>query len=164
MTFAKGISNGAAAIGAMVTTEEIGERAAASAKLISTFGWTPVACAAAAKTLEMHQRDHVWEKAEQDGTYLLKTLHEELKDVSALRDIRGKGMEIGLVFGDDDNPSWDPSSTRMIVENARAKGLYLTGGGSGILQIMPPLTIDRKDLDHGIAILVDVILSSGHSI
>jgi acetylornithine/succinyldiaminopimelate/putrescine aminotransferase len=50
IALAKGISNGAAAIGTVVGKSEILESAFTDTVLISTFGWTPVACAAALKT------------------------------------------------------------------------------------------------------------------
>jgi len=50
IVFAKGISNGAAAIGTAVGRSEIFEPASADAVLISTFGWTPIACAASSIT------------------------------------------------------------------------------------------------------------------
>src|SRR3989344_6078363 len=51
IVFAKGISNGAAAIGTTVGPSDIFEPAFTDAVLISTFGWTPIACAAALRTL-----------------------------------------------------------------------------------------------------------------
>ena len=39
------------------------------AVLISTFGWTPIACAAALKgLLEVHQRDKTWESSRKERT------------------------------------------------------------------------------------------------
>ncbi|MBI4137258.1 aspartate aminotransferase family protein, partial [Candidatus Roizmanbacteria bacterium] len=64
VTFAKGISNGTAAIGAMVTSIKIAEEVFDKTNLTSTFGWTPLACAAALKTLQVHKRDNVWDQAE----------------------------------------------------------------------------------------------------
>lgn len=89
VTFAKASANGAVPIGSMITREDIAEATCAKSILLSTFGWTPLACAAALRTLQIHQRDKVWEKAERDGEYIVSRLKKELADHPKVRDIRG---------------------------------------------------------------------------
>lgn len=157
-TFAKGISNGAAAIGAMVTTKEIAEKTYPGTNLVSTFGWMPTACAAALRTLQIHKRDKVWLKAEKDGRYMLKTLGKELKDHPKVGDIRGKGMEIGIDFvKDKKTKKKDPEIIEKIVEKAFARGLHIVCDHDSNIQLMPPLTISRKNLNKGLEILVETI-------
>ena len=149
VTLAKGISNGAGVIAAVVTTSAIADATFAKAHLTSTFGWTPLACAAALKTLEIHQRDKVWEKSEADGKYMLSRLRNGLADHPKVKDIRGIGMELGIeVKGVSGN---------NIVKKALSNGLHLAETDGKTLQIMPPLTINRSTLDEGIAILVTSI-------
>lgn len=149
MTFAKGISNGAGAIGAVVTTEEIANATYDKAKFTSTFGWTPLACAAAYKTLEIHQRDKVWEKATEDGAHMVQSLQKALADVPQVIGIRGIGMELAVEL--------DTITAESIRASAHEHGLHLCDSDSQVMQVMPPLTIDRTTLDEGIAILVDGI-------
>lgn len=150
VTFAKGISNGVAAIGAMVTTKEIAQKAYMNAELTSTFGWTPVACAAALKTLQIHLRDRIWEKSYENGSYLLKTLQKELGSDQRVADIRGIGMEIGVTFS-------KPNMMEKVVDNAGKKGLHLANCYNNNIQIMPPLTIDKQTLQKGIEIFIDTV-------
>jgi 4-aminobutyrate aminotransferase-like enzyme len=149
VTFAKGISNGAGAIGAVVTTAKIADATYGKAKLTSTFGWNPLACAAAHKTLEIHMRDKVWEKAAADGRYLIETLREELADVPHVKTIRGIGMELGVEL--------EGATSEGVVAAAHEQGLHLCTSASNVLQIMPPLTIERAVLDEGVAVLVNAI-------
>jgi acetylornithine/succinyldiaminopimelate/putrescine aminotransferase len=151
VTFAKGISNGAGVLAAAVTTNEIAEAVYASAHLTSTFGWTPLACAAAQKTLEIHKRDKVWEKARSDGGYMVSKLRQELAGVSNVKDVRGLGMEIGIEL--------QGSSGKDVAQAALAKGLHLAETDEAIVQIMPPLTTSRSVLDEGIGILTSTIKS-----
>ena len=157
VTLAKGMSNGAAPIGAMITTEEIAKKPLDKTNPFSTFGWTPVACAAALKTLQIHQRDKEWIKAEKDGEYLINTLKKELKNHQRVGEIRGIGMEIGIEFLDKERANPDREYARQVVDAAYKKGLHLTLGDGGNIQIMPPLTIEREVLDRGIDILIDSI-------
>jgi len=51
----------------------------------------------------------------------------------------------------------DPQAVETVIESAMKKGLHLVSDHESNIQLMPPLTIDKKDLDRGLAILIDVI-------
>ena len=144
VALAKGISNGAAAIGTLVGKSEIFEPAFTDAVLISTFGWTPVACAAALKTLQIHQRERTWEMAEKKGAYIIEKLTPSIGN--KLVSIRGKGMEIGLRCKDAD-------TAETIQRGAFADGLHTVVGSAHNIQLMPPITISQDLLDEGLDIL-----------
>jgi len=148
-TFAKGISNGAAAIGAVAIKEEITKKAAKQSVLISTFGWTALACAAALKTLEIHRRDRIWEKAQADGEYILEVLNKELDGNSKVKTIRGVGMEIGVLFNDD-------VDVKALNQKLFDAGLLVAIDANNF-QLMPPLTIEREVLNEGLDIFVSTI-------
>lgn len=153
-TFAKGISNGAAAIGAMVTTEEIAEKTLAKSNLTSTFGWSLIACAASLKTLQIHKRDKIWEHSKKLGDYLLNTLGKEFKDSERVEKVGGIGMEIGVHLRKIKNKK---PIVREIIQETRKKGLHITYADDYNFQLMPPLTIGKKDLDQGIEIFVETL-------
>lgn len=160
VTFAKASSNGASPIGTMVTTKEIAEKTLGDTNLTSTFGWLPISCAAANKTLQIHVRDKVWEKAESDGKYLLETLRKELKDHKYVGDIRGIGMEIGIDFVKDKKAKdKNTELLKNVQKKALENGLFLNSDNESNIQIMPSLLISRADLDKGIDILVNTINS-----
>ncbi len=146
IVFAKGISNGAAAIGTVVGRSEIFEPAFSDAVLISTFGWTPIACAAALKTLQIHQRDKTWEMAERKGARMMTELKKHLGG-GLITDVRGKGLEIGLQFK-------DVETCARVQKVAFAEGLHVIIGAGDTMQIMPPLTIPENLLDEGLEILI----------
>ncbi|HTD89610.1 MAG TPA: aspartate aminotransferase family protein, partial [Burkholderiales bacterium] len=161
VTFAKAITNGGAAMGALVTNDEIGQVAADKGIFVSTFGWTPLACAAATQTLRIHQRDKVWEKVCQDGDYVVERLKRELAGHPAVGDIRGKGMEIGIDFVTDRMTRQADTPLKIrIVQRAFENGLHVVGDNESNIQLMPPLTIDRRTLDEGLDILISSIKMS----
>lgn len=161
VTFAKASANGAAPIGTMVTRADIAEATVTTSALVSTFGWTPLACAAALCTLQIHQRDKVWEKAERDGAYVVSRLKKELADHPAIGDIRGIGMEIGIdVVIDKNSKMPDASRLEQIVHRAFDRGLHLVCDHQSTIQLMPPLTIERPLLDEGLARLIESISST----
>ncbi len=148
-TFAKGISNGTAAIGAVALKEEIAKKTEKQAVLISTFGWTALACTAASKVLEIHKRDKIWEKAQNDGRYVLNILNKQLGGNPKIKAIRGIGMEIGVLFTED----VDVKAINQKLFNA---GLLVAIDYNN-LQLMPPLTIEREILDEGLGIFVRAV-------
>jgi 4-aminobutyrate aminotransferase-like enzyme len=148
IVFAKAISNGAAAIGTVVGKSDIFKATFPYINLISTFGWTPIACAAALKTLEIHLRDKTWEQAEAKGKYMIEKL-QPLVGNSIIK-LRGLGMEIGVGLKDSE-------TARRTIDEAYKNGLHIVIGSENNLQIMPPLTISQKLLEDGLNILIKVI-------
>jgi len=148
IVFAKGISNGAAAIGTVVGSLELFKPASLYANLTSTFGWTPIACAAALKTLEIHEREKVWEQAETKGNYMIQKLEGLVGE--SIVDLQGKGMEIGIGLK-------DAKTARKVIDTAFEKGLHIVVGSENNLQVMPPLTIPQKLLDEGLEILISTL-------
>lgn len=145
IALAKGISNGAAAIGAVVGKSEIFAQAFSESILISTFGWTPLGCAASLKTLQIHLRDKTWEMAEKKGNYLKEKLSAQIGDI--LVDVHGMGLEIGARFK-------DAQTCSRVQKACFAAGLHVVVGSGDNMQIMPPLTIPQDLLDEGLDILV----------
>ena len=154
-TFAKGISNGGAAIGAIAVKQDLIEPVQADTILISTFGWTPVACAAALTTLRVHLRDKTWERSAEKGAWLMKELSERLQNHPNIGEVRGMGMEIGVVIvSDKDARKSDIILADRIVHQALKNGLLLSLGDEGSIQLMPPLTTPQEDLGKGLSLFI----------
>jgi len=149
---AKAIANGSGVMAAMITTKKIAEATYLTSNLQSTFGWNPVACAMAQKTLEIHQRDRVADQAKEKGKYIMDVLKKELKDAAIVGDIRGIGMEIGV-----DMKDVKPERVVKMVEDAFSSGLHIVCDYTSNIQLMPPLTIEKEVLNKGLDILISVI-------
>jgi 4-aminobutyrate aminotransferase-like enzyme len=159
VTLAKGISNGAVPIGAVVTSQKLVEDHIGEFKPTSTFGWTPLACSAALTTLRIHKRNKVWQEAARKGELAKNFLTEQLEEGKHYTDLRGLGLELAFNVPDlkRDGEHNDDLSTE-IVNRSFENGLHLADAG-GCIQIMPPLTIDDATLQQGLAILVDTLRS-----
>jgi len=152
MCIAKAMSNGGAAIGAVIARSALIETAVPFTFLISTFGWTPVACAACVKTLEIHQRDKIWEQAQDKGDHMMLKLKAGLGEHPAVAGIRGRGMEVGVDI------SGSPALYHSICALAAERGIYIIGTAlMNVIQLMPPLTISKSELDEGLQILIAAI-------
>jgi putrescine aminotransferase len=157
VTFAKGISNGAAPIGACITRSDLLTPVIGKSKLVSTFGWTPSSCAAGLATLRIHKRDRVWERAATNGSYLLPMLQKQLRKSAHVGDIYGKGLEIAVRFVTPDEGKIDDSFAFKVRDAAYALGLHLVWGGDGNIQVMPPLTMEKKLLDEGVSLFAHAV-------
>lgn len=161
ITFAKGMSNGAAAIGAAITSSSLVQSTIKKTNIYSTFGWTSIACAASLQTLEIHLRDRVWEEVDEKGSYIKSALMTTLSQHPYFGEIRGKGLEIGLEFvSNQKTKKKNVSFTKKIINKALINGLLLAGSpDDGVVQIMPPLVIKKNVLEKGLEILIDTINS-----
>ncbi len=102
MTMAKGITNGAQPMGAVAVSERIYDAifgAAAEGAIEFFHGYTysghPAPCAAGLATLDIYQRDGLFEQGRALSPYFLEGLF-SLRDVPVVADIRGYGL-IGAV-------------------------------------------------------------------
>ncbi|MEA2056196.1 MAG: aspartate aminotransferase family protein [Patescibacteria group bacterium] len=158
VTLAKGISNGSAPIAAMVTTEEIAQKTWKETNLQSTFGWNPVACAIANKTLEIHQREKVWQLAKDKGELARSFLTEKLVDNPHVGDIRGWGLEIGVdLVKDKETKDKNAELVEKVVVECGDKNLHLVCDHESNLQLMPNLLMAEATLTEGLEILVSVL-------
>ena len=130
----KGIASGVP-LGAMIARDDlmVWELGAHG----STYGGSPLACAAALATFDVIERESLVENAARVGEGLLAGLREIAGRHSIVTDVRGKALWIGLSFPDHDQA--------VAVELAAfRRGLLVLGCGDDAIRICPPLVF-RED-------------------
>lgn len=146
MTLAKAVAGGFP-MGVLLAKEDVAN-AFKPGDHASTFGGTPLACAAglaAAKILADHKfLEHVTEV----GSYFKKRLLELKDKYSFITEVRGKGLILGAAITVDGKP---------IVDGCQERGLLINCVGSGVLRFLPPLIITRSDVDSAIQILDEML-------
>ncbi len=160
MTMAKALTNGALPMGAVAVRDEIYETVTGAApdEAIEFFhGYTysahPAACAAGLATLDIYEREGLFEKAAANADYFLDAIW-SLKDLDAVFDLRG----IGLLAGVEVHPVPGKPGVRG---TALQKKLFWAGlhvkftGDTGI--VAPPLIAERSDIDEIVDILRKVL-------
>ncbi|MGZ3595883.1 MAG: acetylornithine transaminase [Syntrophales bacterium] len=146
VTLAKAVGNGFP-IGVMMATNRVAS-AFQPGSHASTFGGNPLAMAAALATLETIMKDGILENVRKVGAYFIKRLHELKSKSSIMKEIRGRGLIIGIEISIDGSP---------IVNACMDRGLLINCTGGSVLRFVPPLTITEKDVDAAVAILGEVI-------
>ena len=94
MTLAKALGNGVP-IGACLARGRAAE-ALAPGSHGSTFGGNPLACSAALAVLETMAEQGLVEGARDKGEKLLERLGQALRGLNCVREVRGKGLMIGI--------------------------------------------------------------------
>lgn len=143
ITVAKALGCGVP-IGAFCMTEKVGQSSLVAGDHGTTYGGNPLCCAAAAKVLEIMERDDIPGKAAKAGEYLWKKLDEVTAAYPGIKEHRGRGLMQGLVFDKPVNP---------IINTALSKGLILINAGSDIIRFVPSLIIKEEDIDKMTEIL-----------
>lgn len=145
MTVAKALGNGIP-VGAMIATEEVASfytRPGAS-----TFGGNGASMAAAGAVLTLMTKQNLPARACELGTYLADGLRELASRFDCIHDVRGFGLMLGAEIADAGG-SPDPARTDRIMEGMRREGVLIgkTGPSRNVLTFMPPLVVERHDLD-----------------
>jgi acetylornithine aminotransferase len=136
MTLAKSLGNGVP-IGACIANE----KAASVMKPGShgsTFGGNPLACAAALAVVDTIEKDQLLSKATEQGTYLLEQLKNTLGSTEGVREIRGKGLMIGIEL---------EQSCSELLSHALQQGLLISVQAENTIRLLPPLVLNKEQAD-----------------
>ena len=132
ITLAKGIANGFP-VGAVMVSPAI---PAKKGMLGTTFGGSHLACAAAIAVADVVKAENLVENARQMGEKIV----EGIKGVSGIKDIRGRGLMIGIDL------SVPQEAFRKVL---REKHHIMTGlSGEYTLRLLPPLMIGEKEVER----------------
>jgi acetylornithine/N-succinyldiaminopimelate aminotransferase len=99
----------------------------------TTFGGNYLACAASLAVLEIMEQERLVENAAKVGGFLM----DELSGFPQIKEVRGKGLMIGLEFG---QPIADLRK-KMLFEEKIFTGVT----GNNVIRILPPLTLTQSE-------------------
>jgi len=142
MTLAKALGGGLP-IGAMVAGKKFAD-VLKPGMHASTFGGSPVACSAALGVFEAIQKEGLMANTVRMGEYLLEKLNELKKKKSIIKEIRGKGLMLGVEL---------VVPGKEIVEKCFKEGLLINCTHDKVLRIMPGMIVTKKQIDKAIGIL-----------
>ncbi|MEU2763899.1 MULTISPECIES: aspartate aminotransferase family protein [unclassified Streptomyces] len=161
LTFAKGIGNGMS-VGGVVARAEVMN--CLDANSISTFGGSPVTMAASLANLSYLLEHDLQGNARRVGGLLIERLRSIAAASPAVREVRGRGLMIGIELVRPGTDEADPQAAAAVLEAARAGGLLIGKGGghdTSVLRIAPPLTLTVAEAEEGAAILADALHAAG---
>lgn len=149
MTLAKGLGNGFP-IGACVA------KGAAAEILVpgthgSTFGGSPLACAAALATIDTMQEQNLEQRAAELGDYFQQGFKNSLTDLidkGFVKDIRGKGLMVGIELA---------QPCTELVKKALYKKLLINVTADSVIRLLPALITSNAQADDIISLVSELI-------
>lgn len=132
ITVAKGIANGFPMGGVLISpkfTPSYGQ-------LGTTFGGNHLGCAAALAVLDVMESEHLVENAARVGEHLLQ----ELRALPGIREVRGKGLMLGMEF---DRPVKELRN-RLIYDHH----VFTGASGTNVIRLLPPLCLTVGEADE----------------
>jgi putrescine aminotransferase len=164
LCLAKALSGGLAAVSVAVTSRALFDKAYGSTGRFdlhsSTYQGNAFSCAAALKTLDIIDEEHLVARSAERGAQLLDGLRARLFGHPLVKDIRGRGLLVGIEFGPTGS-SWmdklapalvDKVSESMFGQWVAVKmleaGILCQPASSrqNVLRLEPPLTISAREI------------------
>lgn len=145
-TVAKALGGGFP-IGAMLAKPEIMD-AFQKGDHASTFGGNHLACAAAKAALEVILEEKLPQRAKELGSYFKAKLEKLKEKHGIIKEVRGCGLMIGVELS---------TECADIVDRAREKRVLLNCTHDKVVRFLPPLVIEKEQLDKVIAIFDSVL-------
>lgn len=148
VTLGKPMGNGHP-VAAVITRREIAQRFATETVFFSTFGGNPVSAAAGLAVLDVLDDERVLPRVQAAGETLRTGILEIASRHSAIGDVRGVGLAIGIeIVRDRATKESDPATTTAIKESMREHGVLVgtTGAAGNILKVRPPLAFTTAEV------------------
>jgi ornithine--oxo-acid transaminase len=177
----KSLSGGHVPVGAVLTRkwifDKVFDRMDRAVVHGSTFSKNDLAMAAGLATLEVIQSEALMQNAERMGARLVATFERMIGRHELVKDVRGKGLMIGIEFGAPRSlklkASWNLLETansglfcQLIVIPLLKEHRILTqvaGHGNHTIKILPPLIISDEDCDW-IERSFETVISDAHRV
>ncbi len=146
MTLAKALGNGLP-VGAMLATDEVAQ-AFAPGTHATTFGGTPLVTAVALRVLRLISQPDFLQRVRETGRYMKQCLAElQSKHPSVVQEIRGRGLIVGMELN---------IPGQKLVEACLKKGVVINCTHDTVLRFVPPLIVERQDIDRLMGVLDEV--------
>lgn len=142
MTTAKALGCGVP-VGAFLATEEVA-KALVPGDHGTTYGGNPFACAAVSKVLDIFEQDKILENVNKVSAYLRGKLEELAEQTNTIKEIRGKGLLLGLEL---------TVPVADVIAKCHEKGLIVISASGNVLRLVPPLVITEDDADMAVDII-----------
>lgn len=150
MALAKALAGGLP-MGALLATEEAA-RGFVPGTHASTFGGGPVIAAAALASLKILGDPDFLAAVRDKGAYVRERLQGLKNRLPLVEEIRGMGLMWGLQLDRDGTP---------VVTACREQGLLVNCTQGKVIRLLPPLVVEKAELDQGLEILAQVLEAIG---
>jgi predicted acetylornithine/succinylornithine family transaminase len=145
MTMAKGLAGGVP-IGAMLAKEEVAKSFTPGTHA-ATFGGNPLSTAAGVAALRATIEDGILENCQRSSAHFLKKLERLKRKYPFIKEVRGKGLMIGLEL---DRQGKD------VVMDCLKRGFLINCTNETVLRFIPPLVVTPEEIDRLVQALDEI--------
>ena len=146
VTCAKGLGNGVP-IGACLGNKKVSKLFIPGSHG-STFGGNPLVCAVSSKVIDIIDKHDLCSQSEIIGDYLVSKIKEKTKKLDIIKDVRGKGLMIGIEIN---------KKNSNIVKDCLDKKLILNLTSENVIRLLPPLITKKTQADFIVKTLYEVL-------
>ena len=114
----------------------------------STFSGSPLVCAAACAAIDVLLKEKLADRAAALGGYFKAKLEDLQAKYKIVKEVRGLGLMLGVELRYD---------VLNIIFKATDRGVLILDAGRNVLRFLPPLVIEKEQIDKTISILDTVI-------
>lgn len=179
LCLAKSLGGGVMPMGAYMTGDDVWRKAYGKMEKAllhtSTFGGNTAACAAALKTIEVILKDDLCRQAKEKGDYFMAQLRKLKEKYPLLKDVRGRGLMIGLEFQqpESDGKKYSFKITMNVVNKLAQEymGSLVAGelfnkhriitaytlNNPNVIRLEPPLIVNKEQMDRVLNALEEVL-------
>jgi len=125
----------------------------------STFAGMPAGCAAAIRTLQIFERDHIVAHAKRLGN-IAAGIMGEWEKYSIVRQARGNGLLLGASFGKPESAGVDEKdwwTARAVRGKMLENGVWAISDREDTIRMYPALNMEESVLREGLKIMEDAI-------
>jgi ornithine--oxo-acid transaminase len=178
ITVSKALSGGFVPVGAMLCSAEVSDRVYSSMERAvvhsSTFSRNQLAMAAGLATLQAIDDEDIVDRARRTGELFMKSLAPLVDRYEFLHEVRGKGLMIGLVFGEPTSRvlrlRWKALEamrtalfSQLVVVPLFHRHRILTqvaADNMNVVKLLPPLIAGEAEVEYFVDALEDVLASA----
>jgi len=178
ITVSKALSGGYVPVGAMLCSAKVSDSVFSSMERAvvhsSTFSTNQLAMVAGLATLKAFEEEDIPDRARRTGEALAKALAPLVDRHECLREVRGKGLMIGLVFGEPTSPALrrrfraveavrPALFSQMVVVPLFQRHRILTqvaADNMNVIKLLPPLIAGEDEVEYFVDALEDVLAST----
>jgi len=114
----------------------------------STFGGNPLACRAALAVISTINGDSLTDRAAALSQRIFADFKKKLKDLSAVKEVRGKGLMIGIEL--------DRSCGELVARGLDA-GVLINVAADNVVRLLPPLIMSDDEAGSMVSTVCDLI-------
>lgn len=146
MALAKPLGGGLP-IGATLMTQRVAD-AMHPGDHASTFGANALICSVAKVVFSRLRDPSFLASVREKGEYMMENLRELGADCPLVKEVRGRGLLIGVELTVEAAP---------VVKEAQGRGLLIATAGEKVVRFVPPLVVEKEHMDYALETVGDTL-------